>query len=230
MLDLKVDRLQESIAAETERIAMSQKELERLDQKMRRLLIRKSNEEKLIRSSQNIIARLQAGIIIANGVSEMILALRNTIVGMAKELGREDILVRKQTELRKQIATACIQIQKICPHPFVVGYRGYEGSQIMDYEDGCYGYRLCIVCGAQDNSKSTHGPVYSVLTESAERIVRETSFSNDERRAFHNFEVWKPLEPMVQKIFLEGKAHEYFQMYFKSVQIISSCLVSKSPR
>lgn len=210
MLDLDQKRLEQEIEESLAVIRDNKTKSDHLTTKIQNLATKKSALEIRNGILQRKVGWLRDCIVIANGIPPLHVKLHETIIGLKKELSRDDILVSRQKELAIQIAEHISRLQHNCDHPFVIGYVGYEGSYATDCSDAYCGYRRCLVCELSECSQSTRSENFKILLENEFRIIQTSSGSRNERMEFHKFNIWQPLEPIVKEVFLERKIHEFF--------------------
>jgi len=110
--------------------------------------------------------RARKNVLMWRSFSKEISALRAEIIALREIESSEDSTVREVGEARRNVSSKIAQLQKICPHDFLMGYNGYEGSYSYDRDDAYSGQRKCVVCGLTDREKDStrqENGVYGLL-------------------------------------------------------------------
>lgn len=212
MFDIDVGALETEITDGENSIKLDHEEINRLNDCISKLAIRKSSIEKDVRNMQHRIALLRARVIIATSMTRTMLATRESIIHMLTVLHRKDILVEAKENMEKSFEKSKQHFMSACSHPLIIGYDGYEGSHNQDRDDAYGGYRICIVCGYREHSRVSDTIHFSTLVEDEARLVSTVySLNNDEKRALEKLNIWQPIEPMIKEIFLKGNLRKFIK-------------------
>ncbi|GEM_PF-2562673 len=117
--------------------------------------------------------------VVENGLPENISILRSKIAQKIKHASRRDITIEQKESLERELVVMHECIRRLCQHPFVIGYPGFEGSQSNDFDDAHHGARLCLVCsfGERDSGSIATEDTengFSTLQKQPGRIVKRT--------------------------------------------------------
>lgn len=129
--------------------------------------------DEAISTTRSDLRKLNEIYFIQNGVPKKIAKLREKIISEILFSQRKDVKVSESEKASKNIKKDKEELQKICPHQFIVTREDYEGSSSYDYDDARREGRICVVCGFTEASKDSPEEPYSgVLTDKDNRLVK----------------------------------------------------------
>ena len=174
MFDLNEQAIQRTLSLiSTEREVAIARRLE-LNQQVASLKREVRDTEALESGLNNSKVLLRKALVVLNSWPTEIMKLKERVALLQKEASREDILVSEKNRLQSEIARVNSEVADKCQHPFVIGYRGWEGSYSYDYDNGYRGKRLCVICGFYEYSDNNRLSVYTNLQENENRLVDDT--------------------------------------------------------
>ncbi|MEK7151180.1 MAG: hypothetical protein AAB784_00495 [Patescibacteria group bacterium] len=198
------EKLEGLLSAEDEFIKYQLAIIKNCDLKIGGFNKKKRKTEDLLREASRRLELINQTILLKRGVPEEVGKLRAGILFIMGQANRTDITVDAVNNFRSQIEQQKLDLQKICNHPFVVGYSGYHGSYSYDHDDGYAGCRICLVCDFTEYAKRgyaadicSNAEKYEQLSESANRLIR---FINKEDLRSRNY-FWRPIEEIFEWFF-----------------------------
>ena len=160
-----------------------------------------------IRDKEFRLRLLREHAILANGVSKDTLSIRGMLIKLRAQLPRKDITIACKEDLDASIKKLEKDLVAACKHEFLVGYTGYSGSYLNDYEDSYHGRRMCVICGFSEFAAWTSQmdmmhrklEAFPTLNECPERLIeRDDEFSRDGSYGKKGFDIWRPLEELLE--------------------------------
>ena len=128
--------------------------------------------EQSARAKSRVIWKIEELLIVKVGIPDNLRKLRESLM---EEMGRAislDITIRRKEKIEANIEALTNKLQGQCPHQFVFRYEGYSGSASNDYDDQYKGRRVCVVCGLEENSKTSKADEYSTLVDQPWRLIK----------------------------------------------------------
>jgi hypothetical protein len=156
--------------------------------------------EKDIKTEEDKSKAIRKALILVQALPAKISQTRNRLLRNMERTRREDITIAESKELKTEIETLKMELQKICPHPFVYDEPGYEGSPSQEYENRHPGVRYCVVCGfLEETNKSREvGPLglqkeylfKKLVPDDDKRIIEKEPWTSEGRK---KIDIWIPL-------------------------------------
>ncbi len=202
--NVDVQKLEELLSAEDKSIKVQAAIIKRCELKISNFNKNKTKAEDVLRVASRRHELITQTMLLKRGIPEEVGKLRVGILFNMWQANRTDITVDAVNNYRGQIEQQKLDLQKICNHPFVVGYSGYHGSYSYDHDDGYAGCRICLVCDFTEYAKRgyaadicSNAEKYEQLSESANRLIR---FINKEDLRSRNY-FWRPIEEIFEWFF-----------------------------
>lgn len=134
-------------------------------------------------------------LVLVGSVPSKVSQMRNHILRKMGQAKSENITVAKSKHLASEVASLQTQLQKICTHPFIYLWQGYQGDHLHEYENRRPDHRLCIVCGISEDGKLSNscdgvGTKFEVLVDADNRIVENGPWTSG---GIKRVDIWIPL-------------------------------------
>lgn len=209
MLNLTTEQLDKMLIESGEKIENLRLGLNAVGSEIGQINRKKDGIEKDLKVQENKSRAISKALILVRGVPLKIPQMRNRLLRRMERAGREDITISESKNLRTEIETLKLELQKACPHPFVYREQGYEGSPSQDRDNRRPEYRYCIVCGLNERGKSSGqydyiGTCFEKLADADNRIVRDEPWTPEGRKRVNIWiplgAVLKPFEDLVVKV------------------------------
>jgi len=158
-------------------------------------------------------------------LQKIITDIRDRIMRLQEQEGSEEVTIKEHKRVKEEKNILAQQLQSVCAHPILIGFRGYEGSRSYDYDDQYCGRRMCVVCGigdrdlggvTDDNYKvlsaepcgfsfysSAHANLRMVPHDRVGKLISHTGMRIlilVSRERFESFRVWRSFEEIQKEL------------------------------
>lgn len=213
MLNFSVQKFEEMLSESNKEIEGLKLELTVLNLSIRQLSQKRDNKEKDIETQEKKSEAIRKALILVHGVPSKVSKMRDQLLRKMWRVGRKDIMVAESENLKVEIESLKLELQKVCSHPFVYDEPGYEGSPSCDYENRNPGVRYCVVCGFSERTHKSRETgafglqreyLFEILVFDSKRIIQDQPWTSEGRK---RIDIWiplgvalKPFEDSVAKI------------------------------
>lgn len=209
MLEYSTDCLKKAVSIIRARMQSRDQKMKKLDKKIAELKRQKEQVAGECKFSEWHIERIKEILILNEGLPPHIAAVQEKIRALVQKSQREDITVKTLNELEQEIARLKQDLQKKCPHPFILGHKSYRPSDPDNW--GYPGKRFCIICGVSEfeyrYGSQYRGTGYSILKTTPKRVVRDNYGFHEFKNGFDDFS--KGPEEIMQKYFFDDRVNEW---------------------
>jgi hypothetical protein len=106
---------------------------------------------------------------------ETVVRLHRRIRSLERKAARDETTNARARALRGKAQELRMALRADCPHLFLFGYSGYEGSYSYDYDDAYCGQRSCAVCNIDAYAESSSIEEYPELPLSEDGLMLDIS-------------------------------------------------------
>ena len=195
MLNLTTEQISKIQAELTAGVTAANARILDLESQIERLGVIRLEFQEEVKKKQDKQKAAEKALLLVKGVPSKVSQLRNRLLRMLERSKREDITIAKSKSLTAGIAALKTELQKLCSHPFVYREQGYESSPSQERDNRRPEYRYCIVCGLNENGKSSGqydyiGTRFDSLANADNRIVEDEPWTPEGRKRVN---IWLPL-------------------------------------